>query len=244
MNIGVGNRLRLRVSNDSVLQTARTTGLWSTFQVNVRMSVTAKNVRDIVTSLTTRTCEGDVDMNVIDDAHVTIKSVACDDISVVRQSGTLQCVGAFDDAAAITASNLLNAAVSASSGPLEVPASVGTDTRVVMTTYTGINEFLNFNCGNTNQVQNIMRDVTVNLEGVDCDTLQVFSQKASVHISCLQHLASAIADANSLNTAAEASPSRTGVQAFFHDNWVLVVLSAVLLAIIVAIVAATHHRMR
>lgn len=196
-------------------------------------SLSAKNFTDITQTMRSAVCQDNDASNTINDVEVSISNSACGNITVGKQSGQLNCESSFKTAAAIASRNLEQALNEAGVGSLKVPASLqqaGAD--VTSLQETSINTFVETMCGNNNTVRNVVENTTVRVDGVKCDDMQIFEQKASLNIVCSQQLFSQLVKENNLEPE---SPQKNWFFSFITTMWGIIVCGIAFLVVLIVI---------
>lgn len=195
------------------------------------LSVSATNINDITTSISEKTCTGNTSTTKVKNVSVGLENINCGNITVISQSAKLNCESDYNAAVAQTAKNLLAAAKKDEVPSLAIPPNLPTkgNTKVKEITDNTVTTYINALCGNDNLSEDLVSNVTLDANGVQCNTLKLFSQKASVNILCAQNVLQQVADYNNVGAAVSSSSWWTNLTSSIYG---VIILGIVLLLIV------------
>lgn len=217
---------------------------------NVNATTTVvTNINDITNYIESHQCEKNDTISSISNVEIDIKNSACKFIQVGSQDSVTTCQGVFDGVLDTAINNATNvgdvdnsdnssawkSAIDAVAGNLDI--NINTD---VVTNETTAKNTIRQMCGNQNRTTSEIRSASLNLNGVSCETLQVFNQKANSNIRCVALVNQKF---NEITGTAN-QPQKNWVSNTFKSLLVPLIVGFVLLIILIVVIVfvVRHHQ--
>ncbi len=216
-----------------------------------KTSITSTNVTDINNNVTEQACDADKVRNIIKNADFTIQNTQCGNITVGSQNSVSSCQARLAAAVSATVPNIASAAGAGSDGNFRMNfgpttsacgglsdltkalASIDITTEHLSNT-TELTTYITQICGSNSAVQNLVKNVSLNMSDVSCAQAKLFTQRADAEVGCVQGVAQSLLQNNGLAI-------KTNNRSWWNDItsgvWGAVILGVVLLVFLLILVA-------